>query len=77
MFLNNKRTAFNNDLSQSFIASGIPSCLGLSNIGASIIFACIINAFLIELGLKLYSNKVAAYYSSKDFFANIIKDEDT
>ena len=65
-FLNKKQTSFKNKIARSFIESGITAAPALSHLAASTLITCCINAFLIEIGVKIDPEKVAASCPGKD-----------
>ena len=76
-FKNNKLAAFSSPLARSFIASGTSYCPALSHASASELFLCVINAFLVEIGLINSTNKVSASAPSKNSLSAFMDEEIT
>ena len=73
--VNTKYTSFSSPLSRSFIATGLSSAPGLSHSSATTLFACTVQALLIEFGLCISPEKIVAACPGKDAFARILEDE--
>jgi len=74
-FKHNTRTSFKSPLARSIIATGLSSSPALSNTSATTMFACTIQAFLCEIGLKIPIEKVVAACPSKDTFQAMVHEE--
>ena len=72
---NAKQTSFSSPLSRSFIATGLSSTPGLSHSSVTALFACTVQALLIEVGFHVSLEKIVAAFPRKDTFARMPQDE--
>jgi hypothetical protein len=74
-FKNCTRTAYTKPESRAFIATGLSHCPALSSNSAAVLFSCVINAFLTEIGVNIDPEKVAASCPGKDTLCSMLDDE--
>ena len=74
-FENNKCAAFSFPLARSFIAYGILYCPDLSHASTSALLLCIVNAFLIEIWLRISTHKISANAPSKNALSTFMGKE--
>ena len=74
-FKTKKRTTFAKPQSRSFIAAGLSQAPVLLRNSASMLFCCLTNALLVEIGLDVSPENVSAYCPNKDGLYDMMDEE--